>query len=69
MFLQDKKSSVLVKVLNLEELFDPMQEEISGQIQDGQEEQDPAPMPKQHLVFPSGESLPQCWLDKDYRSH
>jgi hypothetical protein len=34
----------------------------------GQEEQDPETFMKQNLVFPSGENLPLCWLDANYRN-
>lgn len=58
-----------MKVLNTDSLIDPMEQKISGRIQDGQEEQDPEEISKNDLVFPSGERLPRCWMDVDYRSH
>lgn len=67
MFLQNKESGVLVEILNLEALFDPLQATVSGQVQAGQEEQDPSPTRKENLIFPSGEALPRCWLDAKYR--
>jgi hypothetical protein len=36
-------------------------------VQAGEEEQDPEPIEKQNLIFPSGESLPRCWIDADYQ--
>ncbi|NJP12216.1 MAG: acetyltransferase [Leptolyngbyaceae cyanobacterium RU_5_1] len=69
MFLQNRQTGVLVKVLNTDSLIDPMEQKISGRIQDGQEEQDPEEISKNDLVFPSGERLPRCWMDVDYRSH
>ncbi len=33
----------------------------------GEERQDPEKFDKAGLVFPSGEALPQCWLDAHYR--
>jgi hypothetical protein len=30
--------------------------------------QDPAEFPKAELCFPSGENLPRCWIDPNYRS-
>lgn len=68
MLLHDKKKDALVEVLDLIALIDPNQSEISGQVQSGQEEQDPEPSSKADLIFPSGESLPQCWVDADYRT-
>lgn len=68
MLLHDKKKDALVEVLDLIALIDPNQSEISGQVQSGQEEQDPEPSSKADLIFPSGESLPRCWVDADYRT-
>jgi hypothetical protein len=66
MFLHDKSSDTLVKITDLETLFNPLRNEIGGTIQEGQEEQDPTPFAKQDLAFPSGEDLPRCWLDPNY---
>ena len=68
MLLHDKQKDALVEVLDLIALIDPNQSEISGQVQSGQEEQDPEPSSKADLIFPSGESLPRCWVDADYRN-
>lgn len=68
MFLHNKQKDVLVEVLDLVALIDPSKKEISGQVQSGQEEQDPEPSLKADLIFPSGESLPRCWVDADYRN-
>ncbi|NJR48674.1 MAG: acetyltransferase [Leptolyngbyaceae cyanobacterium CSU_1_3] len=67
MLLQEKQTGNLVEVLDLESLFNPAEAEIQGRIQDGQEEQDPTPFSKTVLLFPSGEDLPLCWRDADYR--
>ncbi|HBL57148.1 MAG TPA: acetyltransferase [Cyanobacteria bacterium UBA8803] len=67
MLLKDKESGSLVKILELEDLLSPTKNTVSGKIQDGQEEQDPASFQKENLIFPSGENLPYCWLDADYR--
>lgn len=67
MLLHDKKKDVLVEVLDIVALINPNQDEILGQVQSGQEEQDPAPSLKADLIFPSGENLPRCWVDADYR--
>ncbi|WAL59213.1 acetyltransferase [Thermocoleostomius sinensis] len=68
MFLQHKQTGVLVEVLEVKELIDPFTDAIQGRIQDGEEEQDPEKFAKSDLVFPSGEDLPRCWLDADYRT-
>ncbi|HEY9907004.1 MAG TPA: acetyltransferase [Thermosynechococcaceae cyanobacterium] len=67
MLLHDKKSGTLVEILEVDLLFDPTEPTITAKIQDGQEEQDPEKFAKENLAFPSGESLPRCWLDADYR--
>lgn len=68
MLLHDKEKDALVEVLDIVALINPNQDEILGQVQSGQEEQDPAPSRKADLIFPSGESLPKCWVDADYRN-
>ncbi|NJR31812.1 MAG: acetyltransferase [Chamaesiphon sp. CSU_1_12] len=68
MFLQDKSSDTMVEIKDLETLFNPLKNEVEGRIQEGQEEQDPTPFPKQDLIFASGEELPRCWIDPDYRT-
>lgn len=68
MLLQIKESGELVKVLDVQELIDPNTNNIRAQEQEGEEEQQPDSYSKQNLAFPSGESLPQCWLDANYRN-
>lgn len=48
-------------VEHLQELFDPSEPVISGRAV--VKEQDSAIYPKEHLMFPSGEELPRCWLE------
>jgi hypothetical protein len=67
MFLHNKISATTVEVKDLEALFNPLKNEIEGRIQEGEEEQDPQPFSKQDLAFASGEELPRCWIDPDYR--
>ncbi|TAE59016.1 MAG: acetyltransferase [Nostocales cyanobacterium] len=68
MFLQLKDSGDLIKIIDLQELIDPNSDIIHGQDQEGEEEQDIDIYEKESLVFPSGEKLPRCWLDANYRS-
>jgi hypothetical protein len=68
MFLQNKSSATLIKITDLETLFNPLRNEIEGRIQEGEEEQDPQLFLKQDLTFASGEDLPRCWIDPNYRS-
>jgi hypothetical protein len=68
MFLQNKSSATTIKIADLEALFNPLRNEIEGKIQEGEEEQDLQPFQKQDLTFTSGEDLPRCWLDPNYRN-
>ena len=67
MFLQIKGSGDLVKILALQELIDPNSDMVHAQDQEGEEEQEPDTYKKESLVFPSGEGLPRCWTDANYR--
>lgn len=67
MFLKDKTTGSLVEILDIEALFDPNKNSISGQGQMGQDEQNPASFNKEDLKFPSGEELPLCWKDANYQ--
>lgn len=69
MFLQHKSTECLIEILNIHDLYNPFCENVLGQSHAGEEMQDPADFAKAELVFPSGESLPRCWLDPDYRAH
>ncbi|TVP63174.1 MAG: acetyltransferase [Nodularia sp. (in: Bacteria)] len=67
MFLQLKDSGDIVKVLDFQELIDPNNNIVHAQDQLGEEEQEPDSYKKQNLIFPSGEGLPRCWIDANYR--
>ncbi len=67
MLLQKKDNGTLVEILNLQEIISPNQDNVTIRVQAGEEEQDPESIQKQSLIFPSGESLPRCWLDPDYQ--
>lgn len=67
MFLMQKATHNLVEVLSIQELFDPFIPEVTAQIHAGEELQDPETFPKADLIFPSGETLPTCWTDPNYR--
>jgi hypothetical protein len=69
MLLKDTQTGDLVQVDNLNDLIDPRQERVHGRVQAGQEEQAAERFGKEHLVFPSGERLPRCWSDPNYRQH
>jgi len=69
MLLQEKESGDLVEILDIQNLISPAQNHVLGRIQAGEEEQDPANFEKYKLVFPSGEVLPRCWIDENYKTH
>lgn len=68
MLLQDKQNSTLIEILDIESLVDPVESKITGSRQAGEEEQPPEEFSKDGLRFPSGESLPRCWTDADYKA-
>jgi hypothetical protein len=67
MLLQEKETGSVIEINDLLALINPVKSTILGQDQLGQEEQDPEEFEKKNLVFPSGESLPRCWIDENYR--
>ena len=68
MFLKHASSGDLVEVMELASLFDPFQAEITGRFHRGEEMPDAEQFAKSDLVFPSGELLPRCWIDANYKS-
>lgn len=68
MFLKNKQSGTLIEITDLESLINPTKNEVTGQDQAGQEEQNSTSYQKQELIFPSGEDLPRCWLDANYKN-
>ena len=69
MFLKEKHSGELVEVLGMRDLVDPFRGEIVGRYNAGEEMPDPRSFSKADLSFPSGEPLPRCWMDPDYRAN
>jgi hypothetical protein len=59
--------SSLVEVLDVKQLFDPFITTVPARLHGGEEMQDPQAYAKADLFFPSGESLPRCWLDPHYQ--
>jgi hypothetical protein len=68
MYLKDSKSSDMVEIVDLPALFDPFKAEVAGRFHAGEELQEPQVFAKGDLAFPSGESLPRCWVDPNYRN-
>lgn len=69
MFLQDKQRGIMVEVLEPANLFNPVEQSIQVRGQEGQEEQLAESVEKHNLIFPSGENLPRCWVDANYRTN
>lgn len=68
MFLEDKQDGSLIEIEDIKMLFDPNEIKILGRKQSGEEEQDLRYYEKVHLKFPSGEELPHCWIDVNFRN-
>ena len=67
MFLKDNKSGDLVEVLDVAALSDPCAGSINGRFHAGEEMPEAQRFAKVGLSFPSGEALPECWTDPDYK--
>jgi len=67
MFLRDNSSGDLVEVMDVKALADPNTDRVTVARHAGEEKGDPVATAKASLTFPSGESLPRCWLDPHYR--
>jgi len=67
MYLKDISSGDLVEITDINTLADPCQTEVSGRFHSGEELQDISSFAKSQLAFPSGEALPKCWYDANYR--
>ncbi|MDZ7661970.1 hypothetical protein [Thiohalophilus sp.] len=67
MYLKHSKNGDLVEVIDLGGLFDPFVADVSGRYHAGEEMQDTQSFTKQELIFPSGEALPRCWVDANYK--
>lgn len=67
MYLKQIANGDMVEVLELQALFDPFEATVQGRVHAGEELQEPARFAKAELVFPSGEGLPQCWVNPAYR--
>lgn len=68
MLLQIKDSGELVKIADVQELINPNSDTVKAKEQQGEEEQPTDSYKKETLVFPSGENLPRCWIDANYRN-
>lgn len=69
MFLLSVPRKALVEVLEPTELWDPFKADVLARAHAGEEMQEPELYPKIELIFPSGEPLPQAWINPHYRDN
>jgi hypothetical protein len=62
MLLKHKQSGELVEVLDLFELTSPTEPKLVACLQWDEDVPDPRCYDKHDLCFPSGETLPDCWI-------
>jgi len=67
MYLKHQPSGDLVEVVDTVALFDPLRDRLEGRLHAGEELQEVEVFAKAELIFPSGETLPRCWTDGNYR--
>ena len=67
MFLKNRNNGDIVDVENLCDLTNLFHDKVLGSYQVGEELQDPQEFNKVDLIFLSGEELPRCWTDPQYR--
>ena len=67
MYLKHKMSGDFVEILDVGALIDPCMAALKGRYHAGEELQEAVEFDKTELVFPSGEGLPQCWLNPQYQ--
>ena len=68
MLLKNKQNGTLIEVQDIITLVNPVESNIKGRTQAGEEEQPAEEFAKNKLIFPSGEVLPRCWTDADYQN-
>lgn len=69
MLLAEQSTGHLIEIVDLAALFNPFEPRVTGCLHFGEEAQDPESFDKTRLKFPSGEPLPRCWTDANYRRH
>lgn len=67
MFLKHTSTGKLMQVVELQDLMNPLHEQVAMRLHYGEEAQDSETVDKQALQFPSGEALPRAWTDPHYR--
>ena len=59
----------MIDISRLRDLTNLYHNKVLGCYQNGEELQDQQELDKSDLVFLSGEELPKCWTDPNYRVH
>ena len=67
MLLKQRSNGHLLEVVNIQDLFNVLHEDVDACDQVGEECQDSEIFKKTDLLFLSGEELPRCWTDPHYR--
>ncbi len=69
MFVKNRNNGDMIDVVKMSDLTNLYHDTVLGCYQAGEEQQDPQEFSKAELVFLSGEELPRCWTDPNYRVH
>ena len=67
MLLMEKETGHLIEVIEPTEVFDPFKDSFTGRLDFGEDVAEPGSFKKAMVSFLSGENLPRCWVDPDYR--
>src|SRR5260221_112331 len=67
MFLKHRTTNHLLAVDGFDDLTNPTKQQVCARNQAGEEEQEPQLYKKDELAFASGEPLPKCWTDVDWK--
>ncbi|MBL4828596.1 MAG: acetyltransferase [Aliivibrio sp.] len=68
MFLKNKTNGEMVEIIETSDLTNLFNRTVLGSYQAGEEKPEPEEFNKADLVFLSGEDLPKCWTDPEYRT-
>lgn len=66
MYLKHVPTGELVEVIDLQDVVNPHSTTVLTRGYGGDHAHRAEKVPKEELMFPSGESLPECWTEKDY---
>ena len=67
MLLRQRSTGHIIAVHDLDHLFSIFHDQVLARDQVGEEEQEAEAVAKSDLEFLSGEPLPRCWTDPNYR--